>query len=548
MPRMTGGKAVVESLKREGVEFVFGVPGVQIMHIFDAFYGEPGIRLLTVRHEQTAIYMADGYSRVKGKPGVGLVVPGPGVQNASAALGTAYACSSPVLLIAGQVESYNLGQDKGALHEINDQLDVIRPVTKWCRRVMSVTDIPGAIHEAMHQMSTGRPRPTEIEIPWDVLGNTAEVTTVPAGVFPRAVPPREEVSRAAQLLLSAKRPFIWAGGGAILSDASAELVELAEALGAPVATTAEGKGVISEDHPLSLGAAYYGFGAARWAAEKADVLLAVGTRLTWLMRPGTELKAPQKLIHLDADPAVIGKNFPAEVAMVADAKAGLKALIEEIRRKKASKDVREPWPQAELMEFREKHRRWLEEKAPLQRDIIMTLRQELPDDAILVAGVTNIGYWCNLAYPVRSPRTFLTSSYFATLGYAFPTALGAKVAAPDRPVVCVVGDGGFMYACAELATAVRYGINLITLVFTDNAFGSTKSDQQINFQGRVLGTDLNNPDFAKLAELFGVKGMKADPDQLGRALREALEARQPVVIEVPIPTLVPPFQIYSLPS
>ncbi|MCJ7786586.1 MAG: thiamine pyrophosphate-binding protein, partial [Desulfobacterales bacterium] len=215
MQRMTGGKAVVESLKREGVEFVFGVPGVQIMHIFDAFYGEPEIRLLTVRHEQTAIYMADGYSRVRGKPGVGLVVPGPGVQNASAALGTAYACSSPVLLIAGQVESYNLGQDKGALHEINDQLDIIRPVTKWCRRVMSVTDIPGAIHEAMHQMSTGRPRPTEIEIPWDVLGNTAEVTTVPAGVFPRAVPHREEVSRAAHLLLSAKRPFIWAGGGAI---------------------------------------------------------------------------------------------------------------------------------------------------------------------------------------------------------------------------------------------------------------------------------------------------------------------------------------------
>jgi acetolactate synthase-1/2/3 large subunit len=413
---------------------------------------------------------------------------------------------------------------------------------------MSVTDIPGAIHEAMHQMGTGRPRPTEIEIPWDVLGLTAEVGLMPKGEYTRAVPPREELSRAAQLLLSAKRPFIWAGGGAILSDASAELVELAEALGAPVATTPEGKGVICEDHPLSLGGAYYGFGAARWAAPKADVVLAVGTRLTWLMRSGTALKVPQKLIHLDADPAVIGKNYPAEVAMVADAKAALQALGEEIRRKKVSKDVREPWPQPELMEFREKHRRWLEEKAPLQSDIIMTLRQELPDDAILVAGVTNIGYWCNLVYTVRRPRTFLTSSYFATLGYAFPTALGAKVAAPDRPVVCVVGDGGFMYACAELATAVRYGINLITLVFTDNAFGSTKSDQQINFQGRVLGTDLNNPDFAKLAELFGAKGMKADPDQLGRTLREALEARQPVVIEVPIPTLIPPFQIVSLPS
>jgi acetolactate synthase-1/2/3 large subunit len=545
---MTGGKAVVESLKREGVEFVFGVPGVQIMHIFDAFYGEPEIRLLTVRHEQSTIYMADGYARVKGKPGVGLVVPGPGVQNASAALGTAYACSSPVLLIAGQVESYNLGQDKGALHEINDQLDIVRPVTKWCRRVMSVKDIPGAIHEAMHQMGTGRPRPTEIEIPWDVLGTPAEITLTSRGEYPRAVPHRDEVSRAADLLLSAKRPLIWAGGGAILADASAELVELAGALGAPVATTPEGKGVISEDHPLSLGGAYYGFGAARWATPKADVVLAVGTRFTSQMRPGTALKAPQKLIHLDADPAVIGKNFPAEVAMVADAKAGLRALVEEIRRKRGSQDSSEPWPRPELRDYREKHRRGLREKAPLQNEIIMTLRQELEEDAILVTGVTNIGYWCNLAYSVQRPRTFLTSSYFATLGYAFPTALGAKVAAPDRPVVCVVGDGGFMYACAELATAVRYGINLITVIFTDNAFGSTKSDQQINFQGRVLGTDLNNPDFVKLAELFGAKGMKADPEQLGRVLREALEAKQPVVIEVPIPTLIPPFQIYSLPE
>ena len=548
MARMTGGKAVVESLKQEGVEFVFGVPGVQIMHIFDAFYGEPEIRLLTVRHEQTAIYMADGYARVKGKPGVGLVVPGPGVQNASGALGTAYACSSPVLLVAGQVESYNLGQDKGALHEINDQLDIIRPVTKWCQRVMTVSDIPMGIHEAMYQMNTGRPRPTEIEIPWDVLGTTGEVTLMPKEKYQRAVPQREEVSRAADLLLSAKRPLIWAGGGAILADASPELVNLTEALGAPVATTPEGKGVISEDHPLSLGAAYFGFGAARWATPKADVILAVGTRLTGQMRPGTALKVPQKLIHLDADPVVIGKNYPAEVAMVADAKAGLRVLVEEIRRGKGSQGLKEPWPQPELMEFREKHRRWLQEKAPLQSEIIMTLRKELGEDAILVTGVTNIGYWCNLAYQTQRPRTFLTSSYFATLGYAFPTALGAKVAAPDRPVVCVVGDGGFMYACVELATAVRYGINLITVIFTDNAFGSTKSDQQINFQGRVLGTDLNNPDFAKLAELFGAKGMKADPERLGRVVREALEAKQPVVIEVPIPTLVPPFQIFSPPD
>jgi len=544
MPQMTGGKAVVESLKREGVQTVFAVPGVQIMHIFDALYGEPDIRLITVRHEQSTVYMADGYARIKGKPGVALVVPGPGVQNASAALGTAYACSSPVLLIAGQVESYHLGQDRGALHEINDQLDIVRPVTKWCQRIMSVPEIPGAIHEAMHQMGTGRPRPTEVEIPWDVVGTTADVALIFGEQYPRSVPDPEEVRRAAHLLTSAKKPLIWAGGGVNLADASPELVKLAEALGAPVATTPEGKGALSEDHPLSLGGGYYGFGAARWAMPQADVVLAVGTRFSAVMRPFTTPQPHQKLIHVDADPSVIGNSFPAEVAVVGDAQAALKALVEEVHKKKSLVTPKEPWPQVELIDFRGKHRSWLREKAPLQTAIISTLRKELSDDAILVAGVTNIGYWCHLAYRAKQPRTYLTSSYFATLGYAFPTALGAKVAAPDKQVVAVVGDGGFMYALAELATAVKYGINLITVVFTDNAFGSTKSDQEVNFQGRVFGTELNNPDFARLAELFGAKGLKAEPEHLGRVLAEALEAKKPTVIEVPIPTLIPPFQIF----
>ncbi len=541
MPKMTGGEAVVESLKREGVEYLISIPGVQIMAVFDALYGEKDLRLITVRHEQSTIYMADGYARVKGKPGVGLVVPGPGVQNALAALGTAYACSSPVLLLAGQIESKDLGKDGGALHEVNDQLDMVRPVTKWCKRVMRVEEIPGAIHEAMRQMNTGRPRPTEVEIPWDTLRSSAEVEFLSQETVPTAEPDKESIRRAAGLLAQAKKPFIWAGGGAILSGSSAELRELAESLGAPVATTAEGKGAISEEHPLSLGGGYYGFGAARWALPEADVALAVGTRLTWLqMRPGTALKPPQKLIHLDADPSMIGKNYPAEVALVGDAKTALKALVEEVRKKKVT---RERWASSELNQFRKNHQNWLQEKAPLQNDIIKTIRKELPDDAILVAGVTNIGYWANLAYEVRRPRTYITPSYFATLGYSFPTALGVKLAAPDRPVVCVVGDGGFLYGCAELATAVRFGINLVTIVFNDRAFGSTKSDQLVNFKGRVVGTELNNPDFARLAESFGVKGLKTDPERLGKILNEALEAKQPVVIEVPLPTLIAPFQI-----
>jgi acetolactate synthase-1/2/3 large subunit len=376
------------------------------------------------------------------------------------------------------------------------------------------------------------------------MGTKTEVALILREKHPRPKPDPEKVRRAANLLVSAKKPFIWAGGGVILGDASPEMVELAEALGAAVATTPEGKGAMAEDHPLALGGGYYGFGAARWAMPQADVILAVGTRFSEVMRPFTALKPHQKLIHVDADPLVIGKSYPAEIAIIAHTKAALKALVEEVRKKKSLVTAREPWPQVELMDFRERHRIWLREKAPLQTAIINTLRKELSDDAILVAGVTNIGYWCHLAYQAKRPRTYLTSSYFATLGYSFPTALGAKVAAPDKQVVSVVGDGGFMYALAELATAVRYGINLITVVFTDNAFGSTKSDQQVNFQGRIFGTELNNPDFARLAELFGAKGLKAEPEHLGKALAEALAAQKPTVIEVPIPTLIPPFQIF----
>ena len=542
MPRLTGGEAVVEALKREGVEYLFSIPGVQIMGVYDALYGEKDLRLVVARHEQTALYMADGYARVTGKPGVGLVVPGPGVQNALAAVGTAYACSSPVLLLAGQIETRDLGRDGGALHEVNDQLDMVRPVTKWCKRVMKVEEVPGAIQEAMRQMKTGRPRPTEVEIPWDTMRSSGDVNFRPPETLPQELNP-QSVRRAAELLAHARKPLIWAGGGAIVSDSSPEMKDLAEALGAPVATTAQGKGAIPENHPLSLGGAYYGFGPVRWAMSGADVVLSVGTRITWQQaRPSTALKPPQKLIQLDADRSMIGMNYPAEVAIVADAKAALKALVEEVRKRKANQGR---WSPSELEEYRENHRKWLQEKAPLQFQIIQTLRKELADDAVFVCGVTNIGYWANLAYEVRRPRTYITSSYFATLGYSFPTALGAKLAAPDRQVVCVVGDGGFLYACAELATAVRYGINLVTVVFNDQAFGSTKSDQVVNFEGRIVGTEVTNPDFAGLAEVFGAKGLKAGPEQLGKALQEALNSKQPVVIEVAVPTMIAPFQIFE---
>ena len=540
MAQMTGGQAVVQALQREGVEYVFGLPGVQIMGIYDAFYGQSEMKLITVRHEQTTTYMADGYARVTGKPGVCLVVPGPGIQNASAALGTAYSCSSPVLLVAGQIESYMLGQDKGALHEINDQLDIVRPVTKWCQRVLTVEDIPGAIHEAMRQMQTGRPRPTLVEVPPDVLATVADVTLPTPERYAAVAPDRADIQRAAAMLVSAKKPLIWAGGGAIAGNASAELQALAEALGAPVATTPEGKGVIPEDHPLALGVGYYGHGAPSLAAPRADVILAVGTRLTGQMRGPTAPRAPQRLIHLDVDASVVGKNYPAEVSLVGHAKPALQMLLDTVRTQKAQQPR---WPPQELDEIIRDNDAWVRQQAPLQCEIIGQLQKVLRHDAVVVSGITNVGYWSHFALRVSRPRTYLGASYFATLGFAFPTALGAKVGAPERQVISLSGDGGFMYALPDLATAVHYGINVVAVVFADGAFGASHNDQRTRYRGRVVGTNLHNPNFVQVAEAFGAKGIRAEPDQLGTALQEAFDANRPTLVEVPIPTMAPPFQI-----
>ena len=540
MPVMSGAQALVRSLARHGVEVVFGLPGVQIMDAFDALYDEPGIRLVLTRHEQATTYMADGYARTTGKPGVALVVPGPGALNATAGLGTAYATSSPVLLVSGQIESYNLGQNRGALHEIGEQLDVFKHLTKWCGRSDTVNEIPGMVGNAFREMSSGRPRPVEIEIPWDVLPMTDQIE-LPEPEGPGKQQPEPALIReAAQLLAGASRPLIWAGGGTRDAAVSTELLELAEALNAPVITTPEGKGAIPENSPLSLGSFYYAHGPGHIALPQADVILAVGSRMLFTPNVPWGIQPHQKVVQIDADPEELGRNIPATVGISADARLGVQALLAELGgRTRASQ-----WTETEITAIRRQADQEIREMAPLQVEIIETIRHELDDDAIMVAGTTDIGYWSHLAYPVLTPRSYLTSSYFATLGYAFPTALGAKVGNPGRQVVATTGDGGFGYASSELATAVQEGINVVTLVFNNEMLGASHNDQQQRFGGRVIGTRLHNPDFAQLAEAYGAVGVRLDSHEgLGDALRDALRADRPVVIEVPIPNLAPPFQI-----
>ena len=540
MPEMSGAQALVGSLARHGVEVVFGLPGVQIMDAFDALFHEPSIRLVLARHEQATTYMADGYARTTGKPGVALVVPGPGALNATAGLGTAYAASSPVLLVSGQIESYNLGQNRGALHEIGEQLDVFKHLTKWCDRAESVEQIPDMVQTAFHHLSSGRPRPVEIEVPWDLLPMTGDADLPEPEGPAKASPDPALIRQAAELLGQAKRPLIWAGGGAREADVSEELLELAEALNAPVITTPEGKGAIPEDHALSLGSFYYAHGPGHMAMPQADVILAIGSRMLFTPNVPWGIQPHQKLIHIDADPEELGRNIPTTVGVAADGKLGVRALLEELGGKTHASE----WTTAETTAIRQQADREIREMAPLQVEIIESIRRELEDDAIMVAGTTDIGYWSHLAYPVLKPRTYLTSSYFATLGYAFPTALGAKVGNPHKQVVATTGDGGLSYASGELATAVQEGINVVTLVFNNEMLGASHHDQQRRFGGRVIGTRLHNPDFAQLAEVYGALGIRLDNHEgLGDALRTALRADRPAVIEVPIPNLAPPFQV-----
>src|SRR5215831_17228932 len=321
MPKMTGGQALAKSLYREGLRVIFGLPGVQLYHLLDALYDEPSIRFITTRHEQATSYMADGYARAGGGIGTALVVPGPGLQNASAGIGTAYAASSPILVISGQIERDLIGVDRGMLHEVNDQMDTIRPVTKWAARILKPQDVPTTVQEAFRQLKTGRPRPVEIEIPPETLAEEADVTLLDPAHALRPAASAEQIQEGVAVLGQARQPLIIAGGGVIASRASAALQTLAEFLQAPVLTTAEGKGALSDRHPLALGAMRLRQDPIVEYLAQIDVVLAVGTRLAF-----PQLLSGQTVVQIDVDASEVGRNYTPTVGLVGDAQRTLEAL------------------------------------------------------------------------------------------------------------------------------------------------------------------------------------------------------------------------------
>jgi acetolactate synthase-1/2/3 large subunit len=523
---MTGGEAIVSGLVAHGVDTVFGLPGAQIYGLFDAFQ-QAQLKVIGARHEQACGYMAYGYARSTGKVGVFSVVPGPGVLNAGAALLTAFGSNEPVLCLTGQVPTQFLGKGRGHLHEMPDQLATLRTFVKWAERIEYPDVAPAMVSRAFQEMLSGRRGPASLEMPWDVFTQAAEVgPSKPFDPFPPPQPDPDHIKSAAALVTASKTPMIFVGSGAI--HAREEIQELAELLDAPVVAFRSGRGIVSNAHELGLTMA-----AAYKLWPRTDLMIGLGTRMElpassfrWPFQP-----AGQKSVRIDIDPAEMRRLTP-DVAVVADARTGTRELLAAVRKAGYQKSSGR---RAAIREASAAAHQEIQKVQP-QMAYLNILREVLPANAIVTDEVSQVGFASWYGFPIYEPRTFITSGYQGTLGSGFPTALGAKVAHPDRPVVAITGDGGFMFGVQELATAVQFGIGVVTLVFNNNAYGNVRRDQRQRFDGRVVAADLVNPDFVKLAESFGVNAARVtSPDHFRGALEKALADGGPYLIAIEVP-------------
>jgi len=529
---------ILQGLKELGIAHLFCLPGVQNDDFFDALYNEQGtIRPIQVRHEQAAGYMALGAAMATGRPQAYCVVPGPGFLNTTAALSTAYAVNAPVLALIGQIPTPAIDKDYGLLHEIPNQDGILASLTKTATRILDAGETHDKVHAVLSELINGRPRPVGIECPMNVWGAEvdSEQTLAPLVAQPIAPDPAL-IEQAAALLDKSTQPLIIVGGGA--QHASAEITQLAETLQAPVSAFRTGHGVLDSRHYLSVTSP---LGNELW--KDCDVVLAIGTRLQMQqMAWGTDDQL--KIIHIDIDEAALGRHTDPAIGILADARLASEALLEALSANNRSRPNR----QAEMAERKAQMAERLAHLEP-QLSFLGAIRNALPEDGIFVEDLTQVGYVSRFAFPVYQPRTFLTSGYQGTLGWGYASALGAKVACPDRAVVSIAGDGGFMFNAQELASAVRHNIAVVVVVFSDGAFGNVARIQQENYDGRTIASDLKNPSFSALAESFGVMALEAGgPDELETTIKDALDANVPALIEVPCGEMPSPWDMVLLPK
>jgi acetolactate synthase-1/2/3 large subunit len=521
--RMSGADAIVESLLVHGVDTVFGIPGVQTYALYDSF-SRAGrkIKVIGPRHEQNTAYMAFGYAKSTGRPGVYSVVPGPGVMNTAAALCTAYGASAPIVCITGQVPSTFVGLGKGHLHEMPDQLGTLQTLTKWAARIEHPAEAPALVAEAFRHATSGRPRPVALEMPWDVFDLKAPVEVLLPSENYTIQPDPDRVAKAAALIKGAKNPMIMVGSGAV--GAPHEVLALAEMLQAPVVSFRGGRGIVSDEHHLGFTCAA---GFKRWHAT--DVLIGIGCRLElqWFRWPDQPTNL--KIVNIDIDPAQVTRINPT-ISIVGDARESVTELINALERESVHSPSRKK-------EFEQVKQATLAEIQKVQPHIahLNAIREVLPRDGFFVEEICQAGFTSYFGFPVYEPRKFVTCGHQGTLGFGLPTALGVKVGNPDNAVVSITGDGGFQFALQELATAVQYGINIVIVLFNNCAYGNVRRDQDRMFEGRLLGSELRNPDFVALAESFGVSARRVTASkELRSSLEKAFGESTPALIEVVI--------------
>ena len=532
--RMTGARALIESLYAEKVDVIFGYPGGVLLPIYDALF-DADIKHILVRHEQAAAHAADGYARATGKVGVCLATSGPGATNLVTGIANAYMDSVPMVAITGQVPRSMLGND--AFQEA-DITGITLPITKHNYLVQDVKDLPRIIKEAFHIASTGRPGPVLVDIPKDVTTDELDFK-YPDKVDLRGYKPtkaghRQQIKRAAEAISKAKKPVLYVGGGIIISDASPELLELAETIQAPVTTTLLGKGAFPDTNPLCVGMpGMHGTKYANFAIQECDLLIAVGVRFDDRVTGKIDSFAPNaKIIHIDVDPAEISKNVRVDIPVVGNAKSILKLLVEFVKENLQGN--------VNTKEWNKKWGKWKKEYVlhyvpdnKLKPQYIIEQISEMYPDSIIVTEVGQNQMWAAQYFKFTKPRTFISSGGLGTMGYGFPAAMGAKMGQPDKIVFDIAGDGSFQMSSQELATVVQNDIPVIVAILNNGFLGMVRQWQELFFDRRYSHTCIDGSvDFVKLAEAYGALGLRVTkPDEVRPALKEAVNSGRPTIID-----------------
>lgn len=539
MVEMTGAKSLIHALEKEGVDVVFGLPGGANLPIYDALVGA-NLRHILVRHEQSAAHMADGYARIKRKSGVCFATSGPGATNIVTGLATAHADSIPMVAVTGQVPLAMIGKD--AFQE-TDIIGISNPCTKYAFQPRVAGEIPEVVKKAFYISESGRPGPVLIDIPKDVQQATADMhfpdLIKVRGYNPATDADMSEVGRAVELLLKAERPIIMAGGGVILSGAFAELQSLAELMMIPVVTTFKGKGAFPENHPLAMGPiGMHGHPEANKIIIEADCILAVGARFSdRSVGKFDEFGKGMNIIHMDIDPAEIGKNKSVDVAIVGDVKSSLRTLVKMLSKKIVKREADNPW----LKRRKEIIQYYQETVKDYPRDVtakksLKKLREILPANGIVTTEVGQCQMWASLHFDVISPGTFFSSTGLGTMGFGFPASIGAKAARPQVPVVDIAGDGSFNMTENSLAVSVLEKLPVIVFLMNNYMLGMVAQWQRTFYNRRYSGVHQHQcPDYVKIAEAYGAQGIRAQSmEELEKAIKTAIKSDVATVIDIPI--------------